>query len=102
MIDSNQYSSIIHFHLCNQVSEALSLGIPVVVSEFTAESFGFKPGCFEDVCCIGDNKESFKNYILNVHNDKEKSYSFRENGIGFIQSTHSCEEVMKKWAKNIK
>ena len=102
MIDSNQYSSIIHCHICNQVSEALSLGIPVVVSEFTAESFGFKPGCFEDVCCIGDNKESFKNCILDVHNDKAKWYSFRENGIDFIQSTHSCEEVMKKWAKNIK
>ena len=56
----------------------------MVVSEFTAESFGFKPGYFEDVCCIGDNKESFKNSVLDLHNDKAKRSSCHENGIDFI------------------
>merc|ERR1712157_492418 len=85
-----------------RVSEALSLGIPVVVSGFTAESFGFKPGYYEDVCCIGNNEESFKNCVLDVHNDKAKWSSFRDNGIDFIQSTHNREEVTKKWADVIK
>ena len=77
---------------CGQVSEALSVGLPVVMSSFTHDSFGTVPGC------IGSNKYTFKQCILEVHNDKQKWTELREQGLEFIRTTHSEEEVIKRWS----
>eukprot|EP00550_Attheya_septentrionalis_P009137 CAMPEP_0198285732 /NCGR_PEP_ID=MMETSP1449-20131203/4967_1 /TAXON_ID=420275 /ORGANISM="Attheya septentrionalis, Strain CCMP2084" /LENGTH=684 /DNA_ID=CAMNT_0043983265 /DNA_START=220 /DNA_END=2271 /DNA_ORIENTATION=+ len=52
-----------------KVSEALSVGLPVVMSNETAEGFGL-PFANEDISCIGYNTESFKNCIIIVHSNE--------------------------------
>jgi hypothetical protein len=79
----------------HQVSEALSLGIPVVMSNFTAKSFGPVPGC------IGADAQSFKNCILDLHRSKERWTALRNDGVDFIRRTHSRQQIMQEWSKVI-
>jgi len=85
---------------CDQVSEALSVGLPVVMSNETAEGFGL-PFANEDISCIGYNTESFKNCIIIVHSNELIWNKLRDTAVNFIRKTHNRDEVMYQWSKII-
>mmetsp|Transcript_4202 Transcript_4202/g.4836 ORF Transcript_4202/g.4836 Transcript_4202/m.4836 type:complete len:876 (+) Transcript_4202:264-2891(+) len=79
-----------------KVSEALSVGVPVIMSSLTANGFGFQPE--DEIGCTGGDIESFKKCILDVYYDEEKWTKFRDNGLDFIRQTHSYEKAMEVWS----
>lgn len=78
-----------------KVSEALSIGLPVVMSSFTHKSFGNVPGC------VGSDNNAFKQCIISVHNNEKKWKALRQEGLDFIAETHSRKKVMEKWSSII-
>mmetsp|Transcript_12284 Transcript_12284/g.15189 ORF Transcript_12284/g.15189 Transcript_12284/m.15189 type:complete len:367 (+) Transcript_12284:1601-2701(+) len=80
----------------NKVIEALSVGVPTIMSSLTANGFGFTPE--DEIGCIGGDIESFKKCILDVYYDEEKWTKFRDNGLDFIRQTHSYEKAMEVWS----
>jgi glycosyltransferase involved in cell wall biosynthesis len=79
-----------------KVSEALAAGLPVVMSEFTKESFGGEaPGC------TGFDPESFAKCVIDVHDNQEQWEFLRSEGLSYILRTHSRKEVMKQWSEII-
>jgi len=78
-----------------KVSEALAVGIPVVMSTFIKESFGDIPGC------VGSDSTSFTKCIIDLHGNKRRWEALRDEGISYIQQTHSRKESMEKWSEII-
>lgn len=78
-----------------QVSEALAVGLPVVMSQFTKESFGTIPGC------VGPDDSSFAKCVTEVHDNKNRWKALRNEGISYIQRTHNREKIMEKWSEII-
>ena len=74
------------------MSEALAVGLPVVMSTFTKESFGEIPGC------IGSDNKSFAKCVIDVHGDEQQWEALRNEGLSFIQRTHSRKEAMEQWS----
>ena len=79
-----------------QVSEAISRGLPVAMSNFTKESFGNNiPGC------VGSDARSFAKCIIDLHDDKSRWAELRNEGLDYIQRTHSRPQAMEQWARVI-
>ena len=81
------------------MSEALSYGIPSVMSKLSADAFGLSPE--KKVTCIGEDAESFKSCVLSVHGSEKKWNELRNGGLSFIQKTHNRVEVERKWSRVI-
>ena len=77
------------------MSQALAVGLPVVMSTFTKESFGNIPGC------VGSDNTSFTKCIIDLHGNKRRWEVLRDEGFVYIQSTHSRRETMEQWSKII-
>lgn len=82
-----------------KLSECMSMGIATVMSKLSADAFGIKPK--DDIACIGDTPESFKNCVISAHNNRDSWTKLRENGLRFIKETHSREHVRELWRKTI-
>jgi len=77
------------------VSEAFSRGAPVVMSNFTAKSFKFSPE--SNIGCTGQNADSMKRCILDLHNNQDRWMASRKAGLEWIKQTHSRLKMMKEW-----
>jgi len=77
------------------VSEALAFGLPVTMSTFTKDSFGNIPGC------VGSDKTSFTKCIIDLHSNKRQWEALRDEGISYIQRTHSRKENIERWSEII-
>lgn len=79
-----------------QVSEALARGLPVVMSDFTKDSFGNGvPGC------VGTDSSSYKKCITDLDENRETWEALRDEGISYIEHTHSRHEAMGRWSRII-
>ena len=78
-----------------QVSEALAAGLPVVMSKFTQDSFGTVPGC------VGSDDASFAKCVIDLHNDEHQWEAVRNEGVSFIERTHSRQKIMEQWSEII-
>ena len=47
-----------------QVSEAFSLVIPIIMSKFADEGFGVS--AYNKIGCVGESKQGMKNFILYI------------------------------------
>ena len=90
-IAPHMYGSGIQFKL----SEALSLGIPTVMSAVSAEAFGITTD--DGITCRGDDPEAFKSCVISLHENKKEWEAVREGGIEFIRTTHSRVETLETW-----
>jgi GT2 family glycosyltransferase/glycosyltransferase involved in cell wall biosynthesis len=79
-----------------KLSEAFSLGVPVVMSAIAAGNFGISAQ--NEIGCVGDTVLSFKQCVLDVHNDRTKWSRLRTNGIEFIKRTHNRTSLLSSWA----
>lgn len=77
------------------MSEALSVGLPVVMSTLTKESFGEVPGC------VGSDNKSFTKCIIDLHDNETQWEALRNEGFSYIQKTHNRKDAMKEWSKII-
>jgi glycosyltransferase involved in cell wall biosynthesis len=78
-----------------QVSEALAHGLPVVMSPFTKDSFdNGVPGC------VGSDIESYKKCIEDLDGNVTKWEALRDEGISYIERTHSRQKAMKRWEES--
>lgn len=79
-----------------QVSEALARGLPVIMSDFTKNSFSNGvPGC------VGSDSASFKKCIIDLDGNRTKWETLRDEGISYIKRTHSRQEAMNTWSRVI-
>lgn len=77
------------------MSESLSVGLPVVMSSFTHDSFGKIPGC------VGKDVPAMVDCILQVYGHEKKWTLLQQEGLKFIRETHNRKQVMAKWSSTI-
>eukprot|EP00586_Coscinodiscus_wailesii_P000698 CAMPEP_0172484550 /NCGR_PEP_ID=MMETSP1066-20121228/12048_1 /TAXON_ID=671091 /ORGANISM="Coscinodiscus wailesii, Strain CCMP2513" /LENGTH=752 /DNA_ID=CAMNT_0013249159 /DNA_START=284 /DNA_END=2542 /DNA_ORIENTATION=+ len=75
-----------------KVSEALANGLPVVMSTFTKESFGYIPGC------VGSDSRSFTKCIIDLHRNENQWQELHDKGLSYIQQSHSRQALKEKWS----
>lgn len=78
-----------------KVSEAMSFGLPVVMSTFTKESFGDAPGC------VGSDNRSFANCVLDLHGREDRWEAMQNAGIAYIEKTHNRQKTLNEWSNII-
>lgn len=87
--------SVLTFNFA-QVSEALARGLPVIMSDFTKDSFGDGvPGC------VGSDIESYKKCIIDLDKNRTKWEAVRDDGIAYIERTHNRRKTMERWSRII-
>ncbi|RJS76062.1 glycosyltransferase, partial [Methanophagales archaeon] len=80
-----------------KLQEAMSYGIPSVVSELTASQLNLTDG---NEVLVARNTKEFVQKIIRLYQDEELWYTLQRNAIKYIQKT--CEpEVMKKTLNDI-
>lgn len=71
----------------------MSVGLPIVMSSSIRESVSDAvPGC------VGQDVETFVDCVIDVHSNPARWAALRQQGIDYIQKTHSREEVTKTWS----
>lgn len=75
------------------------MGIATVMSKLSADAFGIKPK--DEIACVGDTPESFKECVVSAHNNRKTWTKLRENGLQFIKETHSRENLRELWRQII-
>jgi hypothetical protein len=67
-----------------------------VMSPFTRDSFGNGvPGC------VGSDSESYKKCIEDLDGNATKWEELRDEGISYIERTHSRQKAMERWSRVI-
>mmetsp|Transcript_4590 Transcript_4590/g.9262 ORF Transcript_4590/g.9262 Transcript_4590/m.9262 type:complete len:914 (-) Transcript_4590:172-2913(-) len=79
-----------------KISEAMSRGIPVVMSALSAEAFEIKSD--SNIGCVGHDPRSFKDCVLKLNNDKNYWQLVSKSSVDFIQQTHARSTLTKQWA----
>ena len=82
-----------------KISESIAMGVPVVMSELSASSFGLSED--SDITCVSTTPEKFKDCVIEVHNNQTKWESLREHVFEFIQETHNINTIRSTWSKII-
>ena len=83
-----------------KISETMVMGVPVVMSELSASSFGFSKD--SDITCVGENPQKFKDCVIRVHDNKSKWEALRKRGLEFIDKTHDARLIQSTWSKVIR
>ena len=83
-----------------KISETIAMGVPVVMSELSASSFGFPEDT--DTVCVGKNPQNFKDCVILVHNEKSKWEALQKEGFEFIDKTHNMRLIQSTWANMIR
>ena len=65
------------------------------MSQFTHDSFGEVPGC------VGYDPTAYMQCILDLHSDEKLWNQIRNDGIAFIERTHSRNTMRELWFKII-
>jgi len=78
-----------------KVSEAFSLGIPIVMSKFTADGFGIAAD--DQIGCVGESVQGMKNCILDINGYEGIWNRMRENELRFLRETHNRDDAIKVW-----
>ena len=77
----------------------MALGVPVVLSQDAADSFGIASG--DEIGCVGKDKVAFMLCVLDVYSDQQKWRRARKNGLEFIKKTNDRSSLMSTWSRII-
>merc|ERR1712071_202987 len=80
-----------------KITEALTLGTPVVMSKLAAANFGLTN--HDQISCIGDDSRTFINCILEVFGNETKWNQFHKNSLIHMNRSYSRSQMMNQWAK---
>lgn len=83
-----------------QLSEALALGVPAVISTSVAENYGISS--WDEIACIGEDLTSFHNCVLALHSDQRTWKKFRTNSIEFVQRMYNRDNLLSSISEIIK
>jgi len=94
-IAPHQYGAGIQY----EVSKAFSFGVPVVMTPFTANSFGIKAE--DKIGCVGADAKSMKECIMGVNLSSSIWNELRQNELEFIEKTHNRNDLVTAWDRAI-
>lgn len=76
-----------------KATEALSYGLPSVVTPLVADQLGISAR--DDIALIGDNPESFTAHAVRLYRDRELWSKLRENALHFAAERLSMESIRR-------